>query len=264
MTGLFMHRIADDDPNDWTMPIAVFDRLVGWLQQHVDLVSVEEAQRRIREGNSSRLAVHLSFDDGYADNCLHAVPSLLSKKIPFTYYVTTQNVRNGKPFPHDLKRGRPLAPNSIEEICAMADAGVEIGVHTRTHPDLGTFRRRSEIELEVRGAREDLAQWIGKQPRYFAFPFGLHHNLNSRVIQYLCDEAFSGFCSAYGGYNVPKDNAFHLRRFHADALLSRVRNWLTLDPRWLFAPPEYEYVPFVRPEDAAGVSHDSMQVDPSQ
>ena len=247
VAGLFLHRVADDHPNDWTITVEQFDRMIAWLENHVDLVSMDEAQRRIRHGNPGRMAVNISFDDGYADNCLHAIPALLKKKIPFTYYVATQNVRNGKPFPHDLKQGQPLAPNSIDEIRAMANAGVEIGAHTRTHADIGRLTRHSELEYEIRGSREDLWDWIGYQPRHFAFPFGLKDNIPPRAIQFVHDEGFDSYCSAQGGYNFPTlDDAFHFRRFHGDPVYARVINWLSFDPRWIYATPDFEYRPIKR------------------
>lgn len=247
VTGLFLHRIADEYPNPWSMTTSQFDALLDWLLQHVDLVTIDEAQRRVQYGHRGRPSVHLSFDDGYADNCLHAIPELLTQKIPFTYYVTTHNIRYGKPFPHDLKRGEPLAPNSIDEIRAMSDAGVEIGAHTRTHPDLGPFSQYRDIDFEIRGSRDDLANWTGREPEHFAFPFGQVENLNPRVIQYLYDERYRSYCSAYGGYNFPFDsNPFHLKRFHGDPILPRVQNWLSCDPRWIYAPSKFNYEPIVR------------------
>ena len=51
-------------------------------------------------------------------------------------------------------------------------------------------------------------------------------------------------CSAYGGYNFPGDDPFHLRRFHADPEFIRFNNWMTVDPRKLrmhrdFDPGDY-------------------------
>lgn len=247
VTGLFLHRIATEHlDNGWSMSADTFEELLDWLEENVDLVSIDEAQQRIKVGNNKRIAVNISFDDGYADNCVHAIPSLLRRKIPFTYYVTTYNVKHGKPFPHDLKLGQPLSPNSIPEVQAMAEAGVEIGVHTRTHADVGNIRHLTELEHEIKGARHDLASWIGYEPAHFAFPYGKHHNMSPRSIQFLHDEGFRSYCSAYGGYNFPGDGSFHLKRFHGDPILSRIKNWLTLDPRWVYARPEYEYIPFQR------------------
>src|SRR5687768_18104901 len=46
-----------------------------------------------------------SFDDGYADNMRFAVPLLLREKLPFTYFVSTNHVLGGEPFPHDVAAG---------------------------------------------------------------------------------------------------------------------------------------------------------------
>lgn len=246
VASIFLHRVADDYPNPWSMTNATFDALLAWMEKNVDLVSIDEAQELLRTGNRGRIAVNITFDDGYADNCLHAIPTLLSKKIPFTYYVTTQNIRNGKPYPHDLKNNQPLAPNSIEEIRAMADAGVDIGVHTRTHADMGRVRRQSELELEIGGARKDITDWLGSEPNHFAFPYGLKTNLTPRAIQYVYDEGFASYCTAYGGYNFPFNGCFHMKRFHGDPVIPRVQNWLSLDPRWVYASQDYEYIPFQR------------------
>lgn len=223
------------------MSTHTFDQQIAWLQEHCDLVSLTEAQRRIQEGNHNRVAVSITFDNGYADNCLHAIPALLSRRIPFTYFVTTHNVQNDRPFPHDLIAGQALSPNSIDEIKAMADAGVEIGVHTQTYTDLGRISSTNKLQQEILGARKELEGWTGRPVRYFAFPYGLPANLNPQAIQMLHNAEFTGFCSTYGGYNVPGEDVFHLQRFHANADLMRVRNWFTLDPRWLWNPRPFEY-----------------------
>ena len=55
-----------------------------------DLVSIDEATRRLRTGEhgTRRFAV-LTFDDGYRDNLEHALPVLRRREAPFTLYVTT-------------------------------------------------------------------------------------------------------------------------------------------------------------------------------
>ena len=83
VAGLFLHRVADDVPNPWTITNAHFDWMLTWLQLNVDIVSIDEATRRIREGHSGRMSVFITFDDGYADNCLFAIPELISRKVPF-------------------------------------------------------------------------------------------------------------------------------------------------------------------------------------
>ena len=86
---LFYHRVADRESNPWTIDNASFREQIDWLQAHFDLLGLEEAQRRIREGASPRPAVCITFDDGYAENLDQAIPLLLERRIPCTYFVAT-------------------------------------------------------------------------------------------------------------------------------------------------------------------------------
>lgn len=245
---LFYHRVADTEANDWTISCAQFRAQICWIRERFEIVSLAEAQRRLREGNRTP-TVCLTFDDGYADNCDWALPWLIEQQLPCTYFVTSQHVLQGQPFAHDVSRGVPLAPNTPDQIRALADAGVEIGGHTRTHIDLGSVVDEQRMEDEVLGGAEELTRITSLPVRYFAFPFGQHGNLDSRVFNVLRDADFDGACSAYGGHNFPTppragmsgadrctQTRFHLQRIHGDAQIAPIKNWLTLDPRKLHVP----------------------------
>jgi peptidoglycan/xylan/chitin deacetylase (PgdA/CDA1 family) len=192
---------------------------------------MEEVQRRLRSGVNDRPAVHVTFDDGYADNCRTAIPWLVKERIPCTYFVTVRNVLEGRPFDHDLKCGVALAPNSLDEIRAMACAGIEIGAHTYNHVDLGTLSDTAVLNRELAVARQDLCRAIGREIRYFSFPFGLHANLSCQAFALAAQYGYEAACSAYGGYNYPGDDPFHLQRIPAVGEIVRMKNWLTADPR---------------------------------
>ena len=227
---LYYHRVADDYLNPWTIACDDFLQQIDWMQENLDLISLQEAQRRIRTGND-RPAVAITFDDGYSDNSFFAMPLLIERQIPVTYFVTTYHTAHGKPFPHDVDRNEPLAPNTIESIRALANAGIEIGGHTRTHIDLGSGLTDEQIYDEVIAATREMESMIGTSIQYFAFPFGMKNNLDPRVFQLLHDNGFFGVCSAYGGVNEIGLDAFHLQRIHGDPNFERLKNWLTGDSR---------------------------------
>lgn len=228
---LFYHRIADDGAGEWTYPTGLFRRQMEWLAPRFDAISLEEAQRRIRSGDNRRPAVCITFDDGYAANCETALPLLIEAQIPCTYFVGVENVLEGKPFPHDVARRRPLAPNTVEQLRGLAACGVEIGCHTRTHADLGAIRDRNRLHDEIVAAGEELQSAIDHPVRYFAFPFGQYANLNAEAFHLAYEAGYDGVCSAYGGVNLPGDDAFHLQRVPGDPTMIRLKNWLTGDPR---------------------------------
>src|SRR5690606_21772921 len=124
---LFYHRVADDRASPWTHSVKLFQRQIRWLQKHCELISLEEAQLRIRRGRNDRLAVCITFDDGYAENCDHALPLLIKEKIPCTYFVSHEQVATGRRFPHDMAIGAAGQPNTVAELRWMASQGIEIG-----------------------------------------------------------------------------------------------------------------------------------------
>lgn len=238
---LCYHRVADDRATPWTQSNQSFARQIEWLRQHFDMVSLGEAQRRLRSGWNDRAAVSITFDDGYAANCDAALPLLIREGIPCTYFVSTINVLREQPFPHDVDFGRTLAPNSIAELEALVHEGIEIGVHARTHANLGQITDASKLYEEVVIAREELQQALGCGLRYFAFPFGRYQNLNAAAFALARQHGYEALCSAYGGYNFPGDDAFHLQRITADGSTIRLKNWTTLDPRKLSSVPRFDY-----------------------
>ncbi len=237
---LFYHRVDDQETNSWTISRKDFAKQINWFEKNFDLVDLSECQRRIRSGNNKRPTLAITFDDGYADNCAYALPMLIRKKIPVTYFVTTHHITTGSPFAHDLEQGTPLPTNSVESLRALSRAGVEIGGHTRHHPDLGKMTDESKLFDEVISATKEMEALIGQPIRYFAFPFGQRKNLNPTVFRLLRDHGFAGACSAYGGLNHIGDDDFHLQRLHGDPVFARVKNWLTYDPR-IMNQERYDY-----------------------
>jgi peptidoglycan/xylan/chitin deacetylase (PgdA/CDA1 family) len=244
---MFYHRIANDYPNDWTISTRGFAAQIRWLRDRFDLVSLAEAQARITAGRNRIPTASITFDDGYADNMRFAVPLLMRHKIPFTYFVSTNHVLGNQPFPHDVTAGVPLAPNTPSDLRQLIDAGVEIGAHTRSHADLGSPSiTRTQIEVEIIGSKHDLENALHREVRCFAFPYGLPQNMSTEAFRIAREAGFRAVCSAYGGYNFPGDDPFHIRRFHADPGMSRFKNWLTVDPRKLkrtcqFDPGNYQH-----------------------
>ncbi len=238
---LFYHRVANANVNPWTISRERFRRQIDWMEKNFDIVSLEEAQRRVRNTGNIRPAVSITFDDGYAENYEYALPMLVERRIPCTYFVTTDNILKGKPFPHDLANGVALPPNSIQQIQWMSEQGIEIGAHTQTHLDLGPIEDEETLYREVVLPGQILGNYIQRPVRYFAFPFGQHRNMNSTVFNMARATGYEGVVSAYGGYNFPGDDPFHLQRIHADPEMIYLKNWLTCDPRKIKMTQRFQY-----------------------
>ena len=238
---LFYHRVADKWLNDWTMRRGMFRKQIDYCRKHFEVIDLAEVQRRVSRCESRTPSVAITFDDGYGDNCDFALPLLIELQLPATYFVSTAFIQDQYPFPHDQRVGRPLRVNTIEQIREIAEQGIEIGCHTRHHVDFGRVHDPLEIRREIIEAKDELEQLIGRAVRYFAFPFGMPPQLTQAAIEAVHEAGFHGFCSAFGGYNQPGRDAFHIRRFHADPCFARFVNWLGFDRRKIRMEPEIRY-----------------------
>lgn len=243
---LFYHRVADFHPNPWTIENKRFADHLDFVTKVADFASLDDIIDQQKSGQRNCLKVAITFDDGYRDNLDWAIPELLRRKIPVTYFVTTDNVETGLAFPHDLLRKQPLAVHTKSEITELAAAGVQIGGHTASHLNLGREWPLSILRRELVDSRKKLQDWTGQAIDHFAFPFGLENNMSQSAIYVLVEAGYRSFSSAYGGWNFPGGDAFHLHRFHGDPCSAALRNWLTFDPRKLDQPTfEYRLPPAV-------------------
>ena len=182
MMILFYHRVADDSPNDWTISNSLFKRQIDWARSRFEMVSLAEVQRRMHRGKNVRPTVSVTFDDGYQENCDQALPYLIEHNIPTTYFVTLDNIERNQPFPHDVKAGYPLCPNTPAQIRQLAVAGIDIGAHTRSHPDLGKIHDLAELRKEIVEPKQALEAMIETPVNYFAFPFGKQENMHTTAV----------------------------------------------------------------------------------
>lgn len=68
----------------------VFDRQMAELARAYAVLSLDEVLAHFRERRPfPARAVHVTFDDGYADNFEHALPILVRHRVPATFFLTT-------------------------------------------------------------------------------------------------------------------------------------------------------------------------------
>lgn len=116
--------------------------------------------------------VTTSWDDGHPLD-LKLADLLSEYQVKGTFYVC----------PHNRERAA-MGTSQLRELGER----FEIGAHTLTHPDL---RRLSdeELEREVSGARQGLADTLGRPVDMFCYPMG-HHS--SRVREAVINAGFIG------------------------------------------------------------------------
>ena len=144
---------------------------------------------------SSR-ALHVTFDDGYR-SILRVLPMLERLGIRPTVFVCTAYAHDGRPLDVPLLDHVPsahrheLATLSWDELRELADRGIEIGSHSRTHPNLRELST-SDLWEEVSASREEIEDQVGRRCSYFAYPYGQ----SDHRVQHAVERA--GYEAAFG------------------------------------------------------------------
>lgn len=135
---LIFHRVLNHpDPMMPTEPtVGWFDRTVAQLSRHFNILSLGEAVERMTRGSLPRGSVSITFDDGYADNFLNALPVLEKYSAPATFFIATDYLDGGRMWNDTIiETARRLVPGDyrLQEI-GFSEPGLQ-SWHIETDDD---------------------------------------------------------------------------------------------------------------------------------
>lgn len=124
----------------------------------------------------------LTFDDGFANFYETAMPEMAKHHFTATVFVISGHVGGQNDWdapPAGLGSQRMMSWRHIQE---LAEHGIEIGAHTKTHSDL---RRLSETEVEdeITGCCSEISERIGQAVENFAYPYGYLNRQTEAVVR---------------------------------------------------------------------------------
>ena len=166
---LIYHRVGGRTASNVDLPRGLFDEQIGELAAAGRIVSLDEAAERLSGGVpiEGPPPVVITFDDGTADWVDEALPVLVAHQAPATFYVATDFVESGRPFPGN---GSPISWAGLGELASTGLA--TIGSHTHTHAlldraDAATAADELDRSIDLIGER------LGVECQHFAYPKAL-------------------------------------------------------------------------------------------
>jgi len=217
VTVLIYHRIGGGSDSEVDLDVHAFRAQLAHLREHHDVVSLDAAAERLSgpatTGATSATqvepAVVITFDDGTADFCDHAVPALVEFDLPATLYAATHFIDSGEPFPWDAP---PVSWAGLVD--AAATGLVTIGSHTHTHVLMDRAEAGgandpavpSVIADELDRSIELIGEHIGTAPAHFAYPKALP---GSDAAEAEVRKRFVTAALARSRVNVPGETDLH-------------------------------------------------------
>ncbi|MBA3264423.1 MAG: polysaccharide deacetylase family protein, partial [Thermoleophilaceae bacterium] len=180
---LCYHAVSERFPAPLSVTPAAFERQLALLVRAGYQGATFEAAAG---GPPAPRTVVITFDDAYLSVLRLGKPLLDAVGFPATVYAPTAYLdAPDRPLswagieqwiggPHEQE----LLPMAWDQLGELADAGWEIGSHTRTHPHLTTLDDES-LRSELVESRATVEQRLGRPCPTLAYPYGDH---DERVV----------------------------------------------------------------------------------
>jgi peptidoglycan/xylan/chitin deacetylase (PgdA/CDA1 family) len=209
---LLYHHIGCERPGAYrylTVEPRRFEQHIRWLSAHgYSTITPSDWLAWRHEGKAlPRQPVMITFDDAYADLCRFAFPTLKAYGFGATVFVVAGLI--GRTNQWDANRYAQFPLMSEQQLGEWVSEGViELGAHSRTHPDLASLESDEELIAETRGSREILEAIGGKPVVSFAYPYGSYHERSRAAVSRAFDLAFT----TQPGLNSLGTDPFLMRR----------------------------------------------------
>jgi len=122
---LLYHRVAElpSDPQLLSVSPSHFAEQLEVLRRYAHPISLQQLVTALRAGELPPRAVVITFDDGYADNLIHAKPLLKQYDVPATVFVTTGYIGQRREFWWDELERLLLQPNTLPQSLSLQITG---------------------------------------------------------------------------------------------------------------------------------------------
>ena len=204
---LTYHSLDDSQSVLSTSP-AVFSEHMRILHDlGIATVSLAEAAQALLQGRLPAPAVAITFDDGFRNTYELALPALARYGFTATVFLVTDYCERDNSWPTQPAGAlrRPLLGWS--EVRELSRAGLVIGSHTRTHPNL-TRLSAGEAEAEMVESKRAIEHEIQRPVDAFAYPYGYCNE----TVKRLAAAHFTVACSTTLGFATSASDPLALER----------------------------------------------------
>ncbi|MFT4102057.1 MAG: polysaccharide deacetylase family protein [Burkholderiaceae bacterium] len=199
-------RTAAEAP--YCTPPSLFREHMRWLVDNGHTpVSMDDLLAPVRPERQERMAVAVTFDDGYTDLLANALPILAQLGLPATAFAVSGLLGGWSDWDawKEIPRRRLLSADGLRE---LARGGVSIGSHGEQHRGFNTLSL-SEVRAELAGSRRRLEDILGHRVADLAFPYG---QFDRAVVDVARQAGYRSALTVIPGINRPGDDPMTLRR----------------------------------------------------
>lgn len=232
---LMYHRVNDSINKELSVKEKNFKRQMEYLKKKkYQVISMDEAERKIKNRDIRGKTIVLTFDDGYEDFYTNSFPVLKKHGYPSIVYIVPGYIGTAKVFPWDKDIGESRLMDWAQILELYKSGLVDFGSHTQNHRNLDTPDiPRAEDELLL--SKQTIGEKLGKEVRHFAYPKGIP----AKACEHLVRNSYATGVLIFDGEtaenSLKPESMARLKRYpvqRSDGSLlfpARINGWLILE-----------------------------------
>jgi len=230
---LMYHHIGRNAPTQWWVKTKNFHRQMKKLKKagYKSIRLRDIYDYKMKKVDLPLHPIIITFDDGYRNFLTEAFPILKKYGFTATIFIITDKTADSGDERMDNSWDRKSESKYRDEhliwpeLRWLAEKGIEIGSHTRTHPNL-TQLEKADLKKEIRESKRVLEERLGIPIESFCYPGGKR---NLPIAETVKEAGYTAAVIVTSGIeNTEKMNLFNLKSIcvgpeeGAEELLSKI------------------------------------------
>jgi peptidoglycan/xylan/chitin deacetylase (PgdA/CDA1 family) len=217
---LMYHKVNDLPNNRMSMPVSLFDEQMAHLKElGYTAVGLDAVLAHYLEHEPLPPgAVLITFDDGYRDNLVNAVPILRRHGYPAVQFVPIAYVGDAQPLPHERNLSAHGVHNPTvdwEEVRELERHGVRIESHGISHKPLAELEL-DEAAREIAVSKLKLEEALGRTVRAFSYVKGSEAHYKPVHLSLVRQAGYDVAFTSISGANGPSTDPLQLHRYNVE------------------------------------------------
>ncbi len=165
------HSIADGSKDPYAVSIDAFREQIAWLLENgFDPIPLEVLVHlsKAKDYKALKKKVVFTFDDGYRDFIMNALPLLKRYGVTATVFLVTGMLGGQDCW---KKNDRGVSLMGEDEVIHIKTQGISLGSHTTTHANMKIILDRQELQRQLSESYDALTH-LGESFYAFSYPWG--------------------------------------------------------------------------------------------
>ncbi len=173
------------------------------------------------ENKSSKKFI-ITFDDGYKDLIINALPLLKKYNFKATCFIISNLIGKKNVWDEFNKNIKDKELMNLSDIRLWVKNGMLLGSHSKNHKKL-TLLNTKEAKDEIINSKNELETLTGIPVNSFCYPYGLY---NENIVKIVKEKYNSAFTTNRSRYDTLKHNKYVLPRIDMGKRISKFKLYL--------------------------------------